>query len=233
MPEEQPSKFMNIPSFAELRHTPGVAITWRPQELARIADRVRDCRRCPGLNLDPPDVPKSTKSAPGRGDPLSPVVIVGQSLCGAKCIEAQMPFTGGSGRVLDAAFAAAGIEKSQIFITNMVHCHPPGNRASKPSEIANCSEYLAEELKIVYPRLIIGLGGDAQAWLVGWAAAQFDRFEHRERWDERAPEGERVLFLAQHPSWVQKRPTDERDAYVQALAASMQWAFAKGPYEVT
>jgi|CXWL01.1.fsa_nt_gi hypothetical protein len=82
MPEEQPSKFMDIPSFAELRHTPRVAITWRPRELEHLATRIRDCRECDGLNREPPEVPESTMASPAYGDPLSPVVIVGQSLCG-------------------------------------------------------------------------------------------------------------------------------------------------------
>jgi uracil-DNA glycosylase family 4 len=43
-------------------------------------------------------------------------------------METQVPFTGGSGRLIDDALALAGMPKNSIFITNVVHCHPPGNR---------------------------------------------------------------------------------------------------------
>ncbi|WP_306460726.1 uracil-DNA glycosylase family protein [Mycobacterium arosiense] len=74
--------------------------------------------------------------------PESPVVVVGQSLCGKPCMRAQIPFTGGRGRFLNLALERAGLTKSDIFTTNVVHCHPPNNRPSLPNEIENCRPYL-------------------------------------------------------------------------------------------
>ncbi|MFY9920150.1 MAG: uracil-DNA glycosylase family protein [Mycobacterium sp.] len=92
------------------------------------------------------------------------VVVVGQSLC-RRWGASQIPFTGGSGRVIDAGLALAGIAKDQIFITNVVHCHPRGDRESFPEEIEKCSRYLQRELEIVQPRVIVGLVRDAEAVL--------------------------------------------------------------------
>jgi uracil-DNA glycosylase len=77
-------------------------------------------------------------------------------------MESRIPFTGGSGRVLDRSLAIAGIAKHEVFITNVVHCHPPDDRPSRPHEIENCRPYLHRELEIVQPRLVIGLGRDAE-----------------------------------------------------------------------
>jgi len=71
-----------------------------------------------------------TQAAPGYGSVRSPVVIVGQSLCGP-CMKMQEPFYGGSGRYLNEALRRARRTKKQIYITNVVHCRPPNNRKSK------------------------------------------------------------------------------------------------------
>lgn len=131
----------------------------REQRSLAIADAIRVCQRCTKMN-----VPGKTQAAPGFGCVVSPVVIVGQSLCGP-CMEKQEPFFGGCGEILDKAFERAGVEKKSLFTTNVVHCHPPRNRKSKPEEIENCLPYLWAELEIVEPRLIIGLGQDARTVL--------------------------------------------------------------------
>ncbi|WP_254358658.1 uracil-DNA glycosylase [Mycolicibacterium peregrinum] len=128
----------------------------RRRQLDLIADRMSACRACPGMNE-----PGVTASARGFGSPSSPVAIVGQSLC-RKCMETGIPFTGGSGKYIDAALEVADKRKDELFITNVVHCHPPDDRPSHRHEIDNCRPFLDEELDVVAPRLIIGLGGDAE-----------------------------------------------------------------------
>ncbi|KQH79995.1 hypothetical protein AO501_07515 [Mycobacterium gordonae] len=88
------------------------------------------------------NIPRLTASAPGYGSLSSPVALVGQSLC-EKCMESQIPFTGGSGDLIVESIERAGQRKrSNIFISNAVHCHPPKNRASHEYEIVNCSPHL-------------------------------------------------------------------------------------------
>lgn len=144
----------------------------------------------------------------------------------APCIETQIPFTDGSGRLLDEAFAAAGLEKSETFVTNVVRCHPPGNRASQPHEIANCADHLADELRILHPRLIIGLGHDACLWLEGWTARDYDEWLVTKRSPAATDAHRRSLLLAPHPSWVKKRPKTVRVDFVNTLASALRWAFA-------
>lgn len=106
---------------------------------------IANCRRCDGMNI-----PGVTASAPGYGSLTSPVALVGQSLC-EKCMETRIPFTEGSGDLIDEGIALAGLKKKQVFISNAVHCHPPKNRASHQHEIVNCSPFLHRELEIVRP----------------------------------------------------------------------------------
>ena len=189
----------------------------RAKDLNALAHQVRTCQRCPGLNE-----PGITEAAPGYGDPASPVVIVGQSLC-CLCMQTQVPFTGGSGRLLDQAFDLASVCKEQLYITNVVHCHPPDNRPSRPEEIENCSEYLCRELEIVRPKLVIGLGKDAREWLLQcWAGIQHTV------WSRTLLSGDIIqpaLFLVSHPSYLLRQPALERAEYINQLANALSWAF--------
>jgi len=136
------------------RETMNVAL--RPMFKGIIDRSIKKCSRCPGLNI-----PNITESAPGFGNIDSPVMFIGQSLCTA-CMDTQIPFTGGSGIILDTIFGRLGLMKKDIFITNLVHCHPPNNRPSKPKEIKRCRPYLDAEIMLVNPILIVGFGNDVK-----------------------------------------------------------------------
>jgi uracil-DNA glycosylase family 4 len=183
--------------------------------LQKNARAIRQCSLCPGMNI-----PLVTQAAPGYGDPESPVVIVGQSLCGP-CMASQVPFTGGCGRLIDSSLSLAGLEKHQVFVTNVVHCHPPENRRSLPQEIRNCSQFLRTELSAVEPSVIIGLGKDASSWLLNWAAPELLL------WSESASKekARAKLYLTLHPSYVLRQPETARRTYVLQLAKVFAWAF--------
>ncbi|MGY4712992.1 uracil-DNA glycosylase [Mycolicibacterium sp. CBM1] len=165
-----------------------------------------------------------TQSAPGYGSVTSPVVFVGQSLCGP-CMASQVPFTGGSGRLLDRSLELAGLAKSDIFVTNVVHCHPPANRPSYEHEISNCRSHLRAELDIVKPRLLIGLGKDARA------ALEVDFLPSRVLpWPFIRPANKPTvrhpdLLFVPHPSWVSRQASDTRQRYVTSLAEAVTWIF--------
>ena len=130
----------------------------RRQRMTALEAQIRACRRCEGMNN-----PGETQAAPGYGSVRSPVVIVGQSLC-ESVWSRRIPFTGGGGRS-STTVSTSPASPSKIFITNVVHCHPPGDRKSLPHEKKNCTPYLHRELEIVQPRLVIGLGRDAKVAL--------------------------------------------------------------------
>jgi uracil-DNA glycosylase len=168
--------------------------------------------------------PGVTASAPGFGSATSPVAIVGQSLC-RKCMESGIPFTGGSGGYIDDALELAGRKKRDLFITNVVHCHPPGDRPSHRHEIDNCRHFLHDELDVVQPRLIIGLGADAETVLTA-----------------RHPDGRRLTWPfvkprtyrpghdvpavpGEYPGSLRFRRTAERAYYSPSLARAITWGF--------
>ena len=197
----------------------------------RLANRIRACTHCDGMN----EVGK-TQSAPGYGSVRSPVVIVGQSLCGP-CMKMQEPFYGGSGRYLNEALRRARRTKNQIYTTNVVHCHPPKNRESKPEEIKNCKPYLRQELAIVRPRLVIGFGDDAKDVL----QAMFSDSPRLEwplvtvRVLTLGVPGRPALLFPAHPGSFRWIPAEDRadveEEWVDCLARALRWGFRAEPSE--
>ena len=211
---------------------PGMVVTMTATDRLHarrvLADEILSCHRCPDMN----ELGVS-QSAAGYGSISSPVVLVGQSLC-TECMATGVPFTGGSGLLIDQALKDVGLEKEHIFTTNVVHCHPagPDNRKSLPHEKERCRPFLRREIELVKPRLVIGLGGDAEEAVrllcpdapeLPWAHI-----------DSSTPNfSETAVTFAYHPSYV-KRPRrgetrEDRAArqqqWVSSLAAAFSWSF--------
>ncbi len=199
----------------------------RNQRKMLLDSEIKACRRCRGLNIR-----HTTESAPGWGSLNSAVAIVGQSLC-EQCMAPQEPFYEGSGSLLNRCFGKVPIDKAQLFISNVVHCHPPGNRASHDHEIVNCSAFLHRELEIVRPSLVIGLGEDAKRVL-----SFFYPSARQVGWPFTDPKNVRskivpCLLFATHPSSVKrKHDADLESTYVDSLTRAIRWAIAKGPLNI-
>jgi len=142
----------------------------------------------------------------------------------------QEPFYGGSGSLLNESFKQADCKKSDLFITNAVHCHPRGNRPSHTHEIVNCSPYVYRELELVRPRLVIGLGGDAErvlSFLYPTARKISPRFAAPRNLRSRTVP---CVFLTEHPSWIKRKHNAAlATEYVNSLSEALRWAIAKGP----
>lgn len=174
-----------------------------------LSKKILNCHKCAGLNKK-----GETESAPGYGNLNSKIMIIGQSLC-RPCMVTKIPFTGGSGRLLDYAFEKAGIKKSDVFITNVIHCHPPDNRKSFPYEIENCRGFLEQEMNIIKPKTVIPLGMDAVISVLG-----------EQSWSQTV--GKEIVlskykvFPQYHPSYIMKKGKVVIQKYVQNMAKLLQ-----------
>jgi DNA polymerase len=93
----------------------------------------------------------------GEGDGTSGLLLLGEAPGQDEDREGR-PFIGPAGRILDALLAEARLSRELAYVTNTVLCHPPEDRDPTPLETGACSPYLAAQLDVIQPRVIVTLG---------------------------------------------------------------------------
>jgi DNA polymerase len=108
---------------------------------------------------------EATNLVPGEGNPDADVVLVGEAP-GASEDKQGRPFVGSAGKLLDTLLEQAGLERADVFITNVVKARPPKNRDPKADEVAHHWPWLEAQLQVIAPRVIIPLGRHAMGRFV-------------------------------------------------------------------
>lgn len=117
---------------------------------AGLYERVRSCVRCPLART-------RTHAVPGEGPLDAEVMFIGEAP-GLNEDRQGRPFVGAAGQFLDELLNAAGLQRSDVYICNVLKCRPPGNRDPLPTEIDACAEFLDEQISLVDPLVIVSLG---------------------------------------------------------------------------
>ena len=124
------------------------------ETLSTLALLAQACERCPLHQA-------RIQAVPGQGHPQASVVIIGEAPGKNEDIQGQ-PFCGASGKLLDQLLDSINLNRSKVYITNLVKCRPPANRDPLPLEVSLCtSQFLDPELALIQPKLIITLGRHA------------------------------------------------------------------------
>ena len=118
--------------------------------ISELADKYKSCQSCPLSKT-------RTNLVFGNGSINSKVIFIGEGP-GADEDAQGKPFVGRAGRLLTKMINTIGIERDDVYITNIVKCRPPGNRNPTPAEISCCLPIIKQQLKILNPKLIVTLG---------------------------------------------------------------------------
>jgi uracil-DNA glycosylase family protein len=181
------------------------AADWIPDRptLKSVRDAAKDCRACDLWKL-------GTQTVFGEGPRKAALMLIGEQPGDAEDLSGH-PFVGPAGKLLDRALADAGIDRSAVYLTNVVKhfkWEPRGKRRihKKPraSEIGACRPWLDTEIALVKPRVIVCLGATAAQALLG---SQFKVTKHRGAFVA-SPLAHRVLATV-HPSSILRAPDDE------------------------
>ena len=117
-----------------------------------------ECRACPLAST-------RTKVVFGDGDPNSKLLFIGEGP-GADEDAQGLPFVGRAGQLLTQILSAAGINRSEVYITNIVKCRPPENRVPAPQETVLCDKHLQTQIMLIDPLLIVLLGNTPMRWIL-------------------------------------------------------------------
>ncbi len=195
---------------------PGDA-TWSAQEIAAactsLDQLVAAVRAFEGCALKR----TATNTVIGDGNPQARLMIVGEAP-GAEEDRQGLPFVGPAGRLLDRMLAAIGLDRSAVYITNMLPWRPPGNRSPTAEELAICQPFLERQIELIQPRILVLVGGIA-------AKALLNRREGitrlRGQWFPFATprlEGTVQATATFHPAYLLRTPSAKREVWRDLLA---------------
>ena len=176
--------------------------------LEKIATDVRGCPLC--------KLARTRKNAvPGEGQISAKIMFIGEAP-GRSEDEKGKPFVGAAGRILDNLLKKAGIERSQVFITNIVKCRPPNNRVPEEDELIACRPYLDRQIALIKPKVICILGRTAYSSILGGSSITASRGKIIERSGQK-------YFSTFHPAAViyNKSLRSTLEADLRRLAAEI------------
>jgi uracil-DNA glycosylase family 4 len=132
------------------------ASTDKAEKLAAIARKIVDDKVCGHLAAG------ATQLVFADGSPDAEIVFIGEAP-GQKEDEQGLPFVGAAGQFLNEMLLTIGLDRSQVYITNIVKYRPPGNRDPEPEEKQQFMPYLLQQLAVIQPKLVVFLGRHAMS----------------------------------------------------------------------
>jgi uracil-DNA glycosylase len=125
----------------------------RREDLVDLFHEASGCVRCP-LHKG------RTKVVFGSGNANADLMFVGEAPGMHEDLQG-LPFVGRAGKLLDQLLEEVGLQRSDVFITNVLLCRPPGNRDPQLDEIDTCKPYLHRKIELIEPKVICTLGNFA------------------------------------------------------------------------
>ena len=180
--------------------------------LAAIQTRVAVCLKCPHLART------RTQTVFGVGNPDAELMFIGEAP-GADEDARGEPFVGRAGQLLTKIIETMGFRRSEVYIANVLKCRPDmprgnsGNRPPTPIEMQTCLPYLAEQIGIIQPKVLIALGATAVEGLLGTRGVMR---ELRGKWHSHQ---DTPLMITYHPSYLLRNqaPSERRKVWEDML----------------
>jgi uracil-DNA glycosylase family 4 len=118
------------------------------------------------------------------------------------------PFVGRAGQLLNKMLAALGFSREDVFIANILKCRPPNNRDPLPEEVDLCTPFLAKQIALVKPRLLLAVGRIAARFLLHTESSLGQLRSQIHRYGEfKTP-----LIVTYHPAYLLRNPRDKKKA---------------------
>ncbi len=130
----------------------------RRKFLEQVHDQIKVCQKCPLAR-------GRSHAVPGEGNAEARVMFVGEGPGQAEDAQGR-PFVGPAGKFLNELLLLAGLRRPEVFITNIVKCRPPNNRAPFAEEVIACQDFLVAQIALILPKVICPLGSPALKALI-------------------------------------------------------------------
>ena len=175
------------------------------QDLPLLQHCVADCKLCPLHQA-------RTQTVFGVGNTKAKLMIIGEAP-GFHEDQQGEPFVGRAGQLLNAMLHAIGLERSEIYIANILKCRPPENRDPLPEEVAQCTPYLKQQIALIQPTVLCAVGRIAAQYLLDSTLSLGKLRETVHTYgEEKIP-----LLITYHPAYLLRNPSAKADAYRDLL----------------
>ncbi len=168
-------------------------------EWAELAGAVRECRLC-GL------CETRIQTVFGTGDRRARLMVIGEAP-GAEEDRQGEPFVGRAGMLLNSMLRAAGFERGEVYIANVLKCRPPQNRDPSAEETERCLPYLRRQIEFVSPSAILCVGRIAAQRLLG-TELPLARLRGRVHQLDGVP-----VIVTYHPAYLLRSPGEKRKSW--------------------
>jgi uracil-DNA glycosylase len=149
------------------------------------------------------------------GNPAGRVMFVGEAPGHEEDISGR-PFVGRSGKLLDRMIEAIGLDRSKVYIANVVPWRPPGNRTPTPQETAICLPFIRRQIELANPDILVCLGGPSMQTLLG---TKDGITRMRGRWFPFDTGTREIKAMATfHPAFLLRSPLQKRFSWRDFLA---------------
>jgi uracil-DNA glycosylase family 4 len=150
------------------------------------------------------------------GNPQARIMMVGEAP-GPEEDRQGLPFVGPSGKLLDTMLGFIGLDRTTVYITNMLFWRPPGNRTPTPAEVAACIPFVERHIELVAPAYLVFIGGSSAKNLLGRSEGIL---KLRGRWFTYQSPGMAAAVPALpmlHPAYLLRQPHQKREAWRDML----------------
>ncbi|MBP6917309.1 MAG: uracil-DNA glycosylase [Legionellaceae bacterium] len=171
----------------------------RLSTLQQLATEVAACTRCPLHQT-------RSQTVFARGNPQAKLMIIGEAP-GFHEDQQGLPFVGVAGSLLDQMISCIGLINNEIYIANVLKCRPPNNRDPQSDEITQCSSYLAQQISLVKPTLLLALGRFAGQYLLN-TTHSLTQMRAQKHDYQNIP-----VIVTYHPAYLLRNPLDKKRAY--------------------
>jgi uracil-DNA glycosylase family 4 len=149
-----------------------------------------------------------------RGSESARIMMIGEAPGRDEDIQGK-PFVGRAGRLLDRMLEAIGLGEDHVYITNTIYWRPPGNRTPTPQEVEACAPFLARQIELLSPDVMVLLGGAAAKSILGVTEGIM---RLRGKWKLYQSAGRDIPTLATlHPAYLLRNPEAKRYAWRDLL----------------
>ncbi len=170
------------------------------EDMKNVTDSVNKCKKCELYKT-------RNKPVVGEGSLDSNILFIGEAP-GRNEDNSGKPFVGKAGKIFDELLRSIGLQRNDVYITNILKCRPQNNRNPLNAEMEACTRYLTNQIEIIKPKIIVTQGNFATAFIFKKFSLKYDKISkiHSKVFEINSSHGIIKIIPLYHPAVAAYNP---------------------------